>query len=102
MDELKEAIIAWSEEEFMGAEGQGPDFADLEHVSLVYTQSLDGEHDFQWEANLIQLTMTLYVDGEPYSFTNFSSPDKMALEFLCLYSGRLIAIADELWKERNE
>ena len=102
MNELMEAIKEWNANEFGGAVGQEPDFSDLEHVNLVYTQSLDGEHDFQWEANLILFTMTLYVDGEPYSVTNFSTADEMVMEFGCLYEGRLITLADELWEERDE
>lgn len=75
-----------------------PDFTDLEHVPLVYTQSDDGEHDFQWEVNIPAKTLILLIDGG----------EEMAQDFECfldlgnyikdLEQGELIADADAYYE----
>lgn len=76
MEDLKRAIIDYSNEEF-GEEHRYEDFdklyPDLAHVGIAYTEILDGEYGVQYELNLEELTWSQYindirVDGGSFDF----------------------------------
>lgn len=63
LDELEEAkgLI----EEFLQNEygDEEIDFPDLEHIGLAYTTTEDEQHEIQAEANLVNFSISQYVDG---------------------------------------
>lgn len=78
MEDLKRAIIDYSNEEF-GEDHRYEDFdklyPDLAHVGIAYTEILDGEYGVQYELNLEELTWSQYindirVDGGSFDFDN--------------------------------
>lgn len=109
MKDLMRALNEWQEREFhidelrdMGIETEGLDFSDLEHIGLVYTQSLDGEHDIEWEANLKALTLTLLIDGEESKKYFFPSTDSMTQYIDRLWPDELVGQADRVLEEEYE
>ena len=70
-------------------------FNDLEHVSLAYTTSGDGEHDIQVEVDLIGYRMVSIIDGEIAQVVQFGSLEKLIDEELeVLDFENLIAMVD--------
>ncbi len=58
---LRCALIDYTLDEFDDI----PDFSDLQHVGLMFTTTEDGETQFQWEANVEDFKLDLYINGEP-------------------------------------
>ena len=75
-----------------------PDFTDLEHVPLVYTQSGDGEHDFQWEVNIPAKTLILLIDGGEEIAQDFEYFLDLGNYIKDLEQGELIADADAYYE----
>lgn len=78
------------------------DFEDLEHVSLVYTQTLDGLHDIKWEVNIPKKTLTMFLDGEVAISTPFDYYFDLGVYIQNLASGDLITTADIYYKRHKE
>ena len=94
--------------DFMATEywsGTVADFSDLDHVDLVYTQSLDGEHNFQWYADLNAKELILEIDEVEEIRQDFASYDEMSNYILSLGCGELMTDADayyeNIWLKRN-
>lgn len=78
------------------------DHSHLEHIDLLYTQSLDGEHDFQWYANAETVQIILQVDWEDAHSIEFDSLEDMAHWLDMLSPGELETIADNYYEYHKD
>lgn len=89
IEKIKDLISDYSIEEF----GYEPDYSDLHHIGLAYTQD-DKHHDVQAEADLIDLALRYYNGGKLIKEEKFETPEQMYQHlsgFWTLTFGELIA-----------
>ena len=76
-----------------------PDMRDKERVPLVYTQSEDGKHDFQWYADLKHKELLLFIDDECEMVHDFKTLKEMGDWLKDTYTGELIDEADVYYQD---
>ena len=99
MNELLKALDTFFAEEHNIYEW---DHSHLEHIDLTYTQSLDGEHDFQWYVNAETMQAILQVDWEDAHSIEFDSLEDMAEWIYSLSYGGLECLADNYYESHKD
>lgn len=84
-----------------GEENQA-DFSDLKKVDLAFITSEDEKHEIQVSANLIDLKLTTYVDGEVFDVIKYKSLNEMNMDIQNTTFDDLVAINSDLKKSEEK